>query len=130
MNMVTGESRVTWLALFASTGTLICCALPIALVALGMGATVAALSTSLPILVSLTQHKAWVFLGSALSLVVTGWLLFHSGRECPADPELRASCERILKWNRRVFWTAITIWSVGFLAAYAALPLRIWVEGR
>jgi len=39
------ESRtLSWLTLFASTGTLICCALPITLVTLGLGTTVAALT--------------------------------------------------------------------------------------
>jgi hypothetical protein len=33
------EGGVTWLTLFASTGILVCCALPIMLVTLGMGAT-------------------------------------------------------------------------------------------
>lgn len=129
MNMETRETRVTWLALFASTGTLICCALPIAFVALGLGATVAAISSSFPILVSIAQHKAWVFTGAALLLVMTSWLLFRPGRECPADPELQAACDRVLMWNRRIFWIAVAIWAIGFFAAYAALPLRIWLEG-
>lgn len=129
MNMETRETRVTWLALFASTGTLICCALPIALVALGLGATVAAISSSFPILVSITQHKAWVFAGAALLLVLTSWLLFRPSRECPAGPELQAACHRILMWNRRIFWIAVAIWAIGYFAAYAALPLRIWLEG-
>ncbi len=47
MNIDPSLSRqrcVTWLTLFASTGTLICCALPILFVTLGLGATVAALT--------------------------------------------------------------------------------------
>lgn len=129
MNMETRETRATWLALFASTGTLICCALPIAFVALGLGTTVAAISSGIPILVSITEHKAWVFTGAALLLVLTGWLLFRPGRECPTEPERRAACDRVLMWNRRIFWIAIAIWAIGFFATYAALPLRIWLEG-
>ena len=124
------ETRLTWLALVASAGTLLCCAVPIALVALGLGATVAAITSSLPILVVLTQHKVWVFAGSAMLLALTGWLLFRPGRECPADAELAAMCDRILRWNRRIFWTAVAVWGIGFLAAYVALPLRIWLEAQ
>jgi hypothetical protein len=129
MIMDTQEQRLTWLALFVSTGTLICCALPIALVSLGLGATAAAMSTSLPFLVSLSLHKIWVFGGSALLLVLAAWALYRSGRTCPADPELAALCERTLAWNRRVFWGAMVLWGIGFFAAYLALPIRIWMDG-
>jgi len=129
MSMETQEKSLTWLALLASTGTLICCALPIALVMLGLGATVAAISSSVPILVTLTLHKSWVFVTSAMLLSSSGWLLFRSGRECPADPQLAALCDRTLLWNRRIFWASVTIWGVGFFAAYLALPLRIWLTG-
>ncbi len=127
--METREKSLAWLALFASTGTLICCALPIAFVTMGLGATVAAITSSVPVLVSLSLHKGWVFATSAMLLAASGWLLFRSGRECPADPQLAALCERTLLWNRRIFWTSVAIWGVGFFAAYLALPLRIWLTG-
>tara|TARA_R110002096_G_scaffold130643_6_gene279982 strand:- start:235 stop:624 length:390 start_codon:yes stop_codon:yes gene_type:complete len=120
--------RVTWLALFASTGTLICCALPIALVTLGFGATVAALSSKVPFLVTLTLHKAWVFGVSGVLLAVSGWLMFRPGRACPADPTLGALCDRTQVWNRRIFWISVAIWGVGFFTAYLALPLRLWLD--
>ena len=129
MTMETREKSLAWLALFASTGTLICCALPIAFVTMGLGATVAAITSSVPVLVSLSLHKGWVFATSAMLLAASGWLLFRSGRECPADPQLAALCERTLLWNRRIFWTSVAIWGVGFFAAYLALPLRIWLTG-
>jgi hypothetical protein len=129
MTMEIKEKSLTWLALFASTGTLICCALPIAFVMLGLGATVAAISSSVPILVTLSLHKGWVFAASAMLLASSGSLLFRSGRECPADLQLAALCERTLRWNRRIFWVSVTIWGIGFFAAYLALPLRIWLTG-
>ena len=129
MTMETQETSLTWLALFASTGTLICCALPIAFVMLGLGATVAAISSSVPFFVTLSLHKGWVFAASAMLLAASGWLLFRSGRECPAEPQLAALCDRTLRWNRRVFRASIAIWGVGFFAAYLALPLRIWLTG-
>ncbi len=129
MNMDTREKSLTWLALFASTGTLICCALPIAFVMLGLGATIAAISSSVPFLVTLSLHKGWVFAASAMLLASSGWLLFRSGRECPVDPQLAALCDRALLWNRRIFRAAVAIWGIGFFAAYLALPLRIWLTG-
>lgn len=122
------DSGVTWLSLFASTGTLICCALPIVLVTLGLGATVAALTSAVPFLITLSQHKIWVFSFSGIMLGVSGWLLYRSGRSCPSDPGLGALCEKANVWNRRIYWTSVTIWVIGFFAAYIALPLRIWLE--
>lgn len=118
---------MTWLALFATTGTLICCALPIALVTLGLGATVAALTSSFPFLITLSQHKEWVFAGSGVMLALSGWLVYRSGRTCPADPELGRLCNKTQVWNRRIFWASVTIWNIGFFAAFLALPLRTWL---
>lgn len=118
------DGGVTWLSLFASTGTLICCALPIILVTLGLGATVAALTSAFPFLITLSQYKIWVFTFSGAMLGVSGWLLYRPGRSCPADPELGALCEKANVWNRRIYWSSVTIWVIGFFAAYLALPLR------
>lgn len=122
------ETGVSWLTLFATTGTLICCALPIALVTLGMGATVASLTSNFPFLITLSLHKAWIFAGSGLMLTLSAWLLYRPGRACPADPVLAALCERVFRWNKRVYWTSVVIWGIGFFAAYLALPLRIGLD--
>ena len=50
------ETRMTWLALFTTMGTLVFCALPITLVTLGMGATMASLVSNVPFLVTLSQY--------------------------------------------------------------------------
>ena len=121
------ESGVSWTALFATTGTLICCALPITLVTLGMGATVAAMTSSFPILITLSQHKAWIFASSGLMLVASAWLMYRPGRACPADPGLAAACNRARIWNRRVFRGSVTLWGIGFFAAFLLLPLRKFI---
>jgi len=122
------ETGLSWLTLFAAGGTLICCALPIILVTLGLGATVAAFTSSFPALITIAQHKVWVFAGSAALLLLSGWLMNRPGRACPADPELARVCARAQVWNQRIYWSAVVIWGVGFFAAYLALPLRIWLD--
>lgn len=117
----------TWLTLFASTGTLVCCALPIIFVSLGFGATVAALTSSFPFLVTLSQHKIWVFAFSGVMLVLSGWLMYRSGRACPSDEALARRCQKTQVWNRRIYWSSVVIWGIGFFAAFVALPLRIWL---
>ncbi|PHS69828.1 MAG: hypothetical protein COB22_08440, partial [Cycloclasticus sp.] len=62
------SSTSSWLTLFASSTTFICCVLPLLLVGLGMGASVAFLTSSFPQLIWLSEHKNWVFLMSAVVL--------------------------------------------------------------
>ncbi|MEO1889877.1 MAG: hypothetical protein ABGX33_08165 [Cycloclasticus sp.] len=121
-------SPTSWLTLFASSTTFICCALPLLLVSLGMGASVAFLTSSFPQLIWLSEHKNWIFLISALVLTASGWSLFHSGRQCPTDPAEAANCARIYKLNQRMLYASICIWSVGFFTAFLLLPLRLWME--
>ena len=114
-----------WLVLFTSSTTLVCCALPILLVTLGLGAVSASLFGNLPFLVTLAQYKGWMFTGSGAVLILTGWLMFRSGRMCPADPELANLCDRAHRWNTRFFWSSAVIWVVGFAAANLALPIYL-----
>lgn len=109
--------------LFTSSSTLICCALPIFLVTLGLGAVSATLFETLPFLVTLAKHKLWMFVGSAAMLALGGWALYRPGRYCPADPVLAQQCQTAHRWNTRIWWASIVIWSIGFFVAYLSLPL-------
>jgi mercuric ion transport protein len=124
------QTGLSWLTLFASSGTLICCALPIILVTLGLGAIVAALTSSFPFLITIAQHKTLVFAGSGALLLLSGWLMFRPGRTCPADQELGRLCDQTQVWNRRIYWTSATLWVIGFFAAYLALPLRMLLDSQ
>lgn len=120
-------SGTTWLSLFASTGTLVCCALPIVFVSLGFGAAVAALTSRFPFLITLSLHKNWIFAFSGAMLAVSGWLLYRPGRTCPSDPKLNRVCTAAQAWNRRLWQASVIIWCIGFFAAFLALPLRMWL---
>jgi len=119
---------VSWFTMFASSGTLVCCALPIILVTLGMGATVAAMTSAFPFLIFLSLHKTWVFAFSGFMLALSGWFIYRPGQYCPIEPELARICEFSKKWNKRIYWSSIVIWGVGFFAAYIALPLRMALD--
>jgi len=117
------------LILFASTTTLLCCALPIVLVSLGMGAVVASVyGEHLPFLGLLGLHKDWTFsLTAGVLLVFAGWLLYRPGRACPTDIELAKACASTHKWNIRLFWISVVLWGIGFFAAYLLLPATQWL---
>lgn len=119
---------VSWLALCASTGTLVCCALPIALVSVGFGAAVAAFTSSLPWLVGLSQHKDWIFAGSGALLAGAVWFARRQARSCPADTVVGALCRRAQAWNHRLLVLTAAVWACGFFFAYLFLPLRIWLD--
>ena len=121
--------RWGWLVLFASSTTLVCCALPILLVSIGLGAVSASLCANVPFLVTLAQYKAWMFGASGGLLAFTAWLLFRPGRACPADPELAELCVKAHRWNIKFFWISVGIWAIGFGTAYLALPIYLWLGG-
>ena len=115
------------LAFLTSGGTLVCCALPTLLVSLGLGAAVAGLTSSLPWLVTLSQHKAWIFAGSFLLLMVSGWLIRRSATRCPTEPRLARLCARVNGVNRWILIASALIWIVGFFTAFLLLPLQNWI---
>ena len=118
------ETALSFGTLFLSTGTLLCCALPILLVSLGLGAAVAGMIGAAPWLVILSQHKVWLFAGTFLLLAGGGWVVYRPGRACPTDRELARACAVADRWNRRVWWFALSIWAIGTFMAYLWLPLR------
>jgi len=121
------NKKFNLLALFASTGTLVCCALPIVLVSLGMGSAVISLTSNFPFLMTLSEYKFWVFSLSGL-LLAAAWFAYNRERACPVESKLAALCQRSQIWNRRILWASVVIWSIGFFAAFLALPLRQWLD--
>ena len=62
------KTKLRWLTLFITSGTLLCCALPVLLVSLGFGAVVASLNYNIPGLFFLAEHKLWALSISGLLL--------------------------------------------------------------
>ena len=114
----------SWLLLFTTTGTLLCCAIPIVLVTLGLGASVATLASAAPWLITLSQYKGWMFLTSAILIGLSFWAIHRPGRICPTDPVLGAACNRADIWNRRFILLSGGMWLIGFIAAFG-LPLLL-----
>lgn len=104
----------SWVALFASSGTLICCALPALLVALGAGAALSTLVSVLPGLVWLSEYKGLVFGLAGAMLALSGALQWRNRfAPCPTDPALRHACLRTRKTSARVYGLSVALYLVG-----------------
>lgn len=110
-----------FLSLFASAGTLICCALPALLVSLGMGAALIGLTSSFPQLVWLSQHKTGVFIFSALMIAAAGTGLWRSRNlPCPADPAQAKACRRLRLVSLWIYSFSVLSFCTGFFFAFIA----------
>ena len=101
-------------SLFASSGTLVCCALPALLVSLGAGAVMSSLVSVVPQLVFLSDHKEALFIFAGLMLAASSTLQWRSrNAPCPVDLQLRQACLRTRKFSARVLGASVAIYAVG-----------------
>lgn len=112
------------LSLFASTSTLVCCALPALLVTLGLGASLAGLVSAAPWLVALSKYKVWLFAGSGLMLGFA-WAMQRRAANlpCPADPAQADACTRLRRFSAAILWISGAVWAVGFFFAFLAAEI-------
>ncbi len=104
----------SWLTLFASSGTLVCCALPALLVTLGAGAALSSLIAVVPGLVWISEYKIEVFAFAGLMMGGSGLLqLRNRTAPCPVDPALRHACLRTRKTSARVYVISLAVYVVG-----------------
>lgn len=110
-------------SLLASSSTLICCAIPALLVALGAGAALASLVTVFPQLVWISEHKTALFVFAGMMLVVSGTLQWRNRTApCPTDPVLRNACLKTRKASAVITGLSVLAYLVGGWFAFV-LPL-------
>jgi Sec-independent protein secretion pathway component TatC len=112
------EQRSSFLSslvsLFASSGTLVCCALPALLVALGAGAALSSLVSAVPQLVWISEHKVGVFAFAGVMLALAGVMQWQNkSAPCPVDPALRKACLRTRKLSLRVYIASVVLFLIG-----------------
>ncbi|QJR12741.1 hypothetical protein DSM104443_03834 [Usitatibacter rugosus] len=111
----------SWISIFTSSGTLLCCALPAALVAVGAGATLASLVGAVPQLVWLSEHKLPLFALAGGMLAMAGVFQWRARyAPCPADPALAAACMRQRRVSAWVYGVSVAIFTIGFFFAFVA----------
>ena len=112
---------IGFLSLFTSMGTLLCCALPALLVSLGLGATMISLTSTVPQIIWISEHKIYVFTMAFVLLFINSvWIYLNRNAPCPIDPKLREACisgRRFSKYVLILSWICLLI---GFFFAYIA----------
>jgi hypothetical protein len=112
------------LALFGSSTTLICCALPALLVSIGMGAAVAGLVSAVPQITLLAAHKNYVFAISGLILALAGFATWAARNDpCPVDKQAALACRRMRAASVWLLGLACAAWFVGAFFAFFAAEL-------
>ena len=109
-------------SLLASSSTLICCAIPALLMALGAGAALASLVTVFPQLVWISEHKTALFVFAGMMLVVSGTLQWRNRTACPTDPALRNVCLKTRNASQVITGLSVLAYLVGGWFAFV-LPL-------
>jgi hypothetical protein len=114
------NTGLAFVALVASSGTLVCCVLPAVMVAVGAGAALAGLVSTVPQLVWLSEHKALVFGAAAVMLAFAGLAIWRArSLPCPADPRLVTACRRLRRVSAVLYSLALATFLVGAAFAFA-----------
>lgn len=101
-------------SLFATSSTLVCCAIPALLVALGAGAALSSLVSVFPQVVWLSEHKEGVFVLAGVMMAGSGFLQWRNrNAPCPANPRLRDACMRTRKVSIRVYAISVGFYLIG-----------------
>ena len=121
MSLATRQTLAPALSLFASSGTLVCCALPALFITLGMGATFAGLVSAFPQLVWLSAYKGWVFAASGIMLALAAYARWRSRNDpCPIDPRQARACARMRRAGGVILAVSITLYATGAFFAFVA----------
>lgn len=111
------------LALFTSTGTLLCCALPAAVSTLAGGSAVLGLTSALPWLIPLSHYKDWIFLTAGVMILISGILTLRPKGAIACSITGGQGCEVAGKFTKFMFWVSVGIYIIGAFVSYALTPI-------
>lgn len=115
------KKMLSFLSLFLSLGTLVCCALPALFVILGFGATFVSLLAAFPQLIWLSEHKGLVFGAAGILLIATAAIRRQGDQQsCPPAPGLAAQCRTLKGTGAVVFYLSVICYLVGGFFAFVA----------
>ncbi len=102
-----GNTTVSLVSLFASSATLICCALPALFVTLGAGASLVSFLGVFPFLIVLSQHKIFVSIVALVLILIAGYANYITSKmPCPIDKNLAQACNRMRKLSKFTYYSS------------------------
>ena len=108
-DVIKSNKLVNYLTLFASSGTIICCALPALLVSIGAGAALSSLIAIFPQLVIIAEYKVPIFIGAFIMLIISGIIqYFARSLPCPSDKKLAGACIQTRKVSLIIYFLSLT----------------------
>ena len=118
------HNLVAILSLFASSSTLICCALPALLVTLGLGASLAGLINAAPWISELSNYKIEFFIGTGVILSLATFMLWKARNlPCPADKAKAKACNFLRKTSQIILGISILFYLTGAFFTFFAADL-------
>lgn len=113
--------RLNLLSLFTSGSTLICCALPATLVAIGSVATLTSLISHFPQLIWVSEHKPLVFGVAGVMLLLAGIMQWRArALPCPADAQLARLCMQMRRQSLWIYGFSVIVFLIGSFFAFVA----------
>ena len=127
------SGALSYLSLFTSLSTLLCCALPSLFVLFGLGATVASVLSQAPWLVAMSHHKHWVFLIAGLLISANFVYLYAVAPKLQAkneacDPNDPGACQTASRFSRIVLWCSAVLYLIGCFTAYLLGPILVRLD--
>lgn len=110
-------------SLFTSLSTIFCCALPIILVSIGMGATFASLSANFPFINIAAKYSLAIFVITAILLILSGYFIFIKPQTCPIDKKLAEICIKTKKINKIIWLFSVIIFALSVFFKYVLILL-------
>ena len=113
------DKALNFLTLFASSSTLICCALPALFIVLGAGASFVNLITIFPFLITLSKYKLSISLFAFFSILIGGYINYKTYHlPCPTDSILGRVCMRTRKRSRLIYYISVSIFLFASILTY------------
>ncbi len=121
MSKSSQQGVLSWFILISSSSTLLCCALPALMVALGAGAVFGSFVAQVPGLIWISEHKTGVFIFAGVMLTLGGFARWQAARRpCPTDPKLAHACQASRGWSKWIYFASLSAYGTGLFFAYVA----------
>ena len=97
-------------------------------VSLGLGSVIASVIEVAPWLSTITRNKGLVFVGVGAMLLLNYWIAVDRPRRMNCAPgELCHVDSPAMRFNRRLFWISVAVYSIALTVTYAA---TWWVRSQ